>query len=144
RTSRDSNQIAGLHFDSDYRRSLRIHMKQAAALNNETHLVFVMPMFAAEFGEHGIQIGSLRADIDDVCGDVSAGRLQLVDFIGVGVEDFFLRSIGIQWVRRLPDVVLDTDFFQIFSYRFFAGNRSIFLGNSKYGHTSSLYCKGGL
>src|SRR5438876_211182 len=42
---RDSNQIPGFHFDGDNRRRLRIHVKEAPALHNESHFVFVMPVF---------------------------------------------------------------------------------------------------
>ena len=61
-------------------------MKQAAALHDESDFVFVMPVFAAELREHGVQVRGLRADVDHIGGHVAAGRLQFVDLVAVRLK----------------------------------------------------------
>src|SRR6266487_7091256 len=58
----------------------RVNVKQAAATDDESDLVLVVPMLRAELGEHRVEIGRRGRDVDDVRRDVSAAGLQLVDF----------------------------------------------------------------
>jgi len=67
-----------------------MNMKHSVTVNDESHFVFFMQMFAAEFREHGIEAGSLPRDVDHIGGYVSTSRLELVDLFGVCRENFFL------------------------------------------------------
>ena len=53
---------------------------KSAALDDEPHFVFVVPVLAAELREHHVEVGRLRFDVDDVGGDVAAALLQRIDF----------------------------------------------------------------
>src|SRR5262245_56235866 len=94
RAARNANQVAGLNFDSDNGRSLGIHMKEAAALDDETDLVFIMPVLAAEFREHRVKIWSLGIDVDHVRCHISAGCFEFLDLGKVRIEDVLLGSFG--------------------------------------------------
>src|SRR5262245_53581985 len=44
RAPRDANQVAGFHFYRDNGTSFWMNMKYAAAVNDETNFVFIVPM----------------------------------------------------------------------------------------------------
>src|SRR5262249_25290546 len=82
RAFRDANHIAGFHFDGEYRTRVRMNMKQAAALHDQTHLVFIVPMLRIESREHRFEPRRLGIDVDDVGRDIATALFQLVDLPG--------------------------------------------------------------
>src|SRR5262245_43730400 len=54
-SARHANEISGFYFDRGHRPGCWPDVKQAAAMNDEAHFVFVVPMFAIELGEHGVE-----------------------------------------------------------------------------------------
>ena len=60
RPARHANEIAGLDFDCENGRIRRMNVEQPAALNDESDFVFVVPVFAAEFRKHDVQVRRLR------------------------------------------------------------------------------------
>ena len=68
---RHADEVSTLNFDGDNRSILWAHMKQAASLNNEAHLIIIVPVFAAELCEHGCQPCSLWTNVDYVRRDVT-------------------------------------------------------------------------
>src|SRR5713101_9919277 len=94
RAARNAKQIAGFDRDGDDGSFARTNMKDAAALDDETDFVFVVPVLGIETVEHGFEAGSLRGDVDDVGGDVAALGLQAFDLRGVCEEDFRRGGIG--------------------------------------------------
>ena len=48
RAARHADQIAGLDLDREHRAVRRVDVKQPAALDDEAHLVLVVPVLAVE------------------------------------------------------------------------------------------------
>src|ERR671918_465796 len=53
--ARNANQIAGFHFNREHGAGGRVNVKQSSARDNESHFIFVVPVFAIEFCEHRIE-----------------------------------------------------------------------------------------
>jgi len=51
-----------------------VNVKDAVAGDDEAHFVFVVPVFAIEFGEHLVETRCCRVDVDDVGSHVTATR----------------------------------------------------------------------
>src|SRR5437667_61253 len=66
RPARNANQVARLHFDSNNRRCLGIHMEKPAPLDDEANLVLLMPMFPAELRKHGVQVWGLCIHVNHI------------------------------------------------------------------------------
>ena len=75
RASRNPNQISCFHFDRQYRAVLRVNMKQTMTGDDESHFVFVVPVFAIEFREHLVKSGCCGTDVDHISSDVTAANL---------------------------------------------------------------------
>ena len=88
-----ANQITGLNFDSDHRFVQRMNVKQSVARDDESHFVFVVPVFAIEFRKHCVKPGCFGANINQIGRDVTAAAVQFFDFLGVSAEDFVCRRI---------------------------------------------------
>ena len=73
-------------FDGEHRFAGRMHVKHAATLDDEPHLVFVVPVLGVEAIEHRVETRRVGKHVDDVGGHVAALRVQLVDLLFVGRE----------------------------------------------------------
>src|SRR5690242_4284595 len=86
-----ANQIARLNLDCHYRSVWRMHVKQPMTRDDESHFVFVMPVFPIEFRKHHLKPWCFGADIDQIGGNVTAAVFQFCDFLCIGAEDFICR-----------------------------------------------------
>src|SRR6185503_3569512 len=77
------------------------------ARDDESHFIFVMPVFAVELREHLVESRRCWIDVDYVSSNVPAANLQLIDLSGVRLKNLFGRSIVRNRVRRLPALVID-------------------------------------
>ena len=68
-----------LHFDREHRAAGRMDVEQPAPFDDETDFVLVVPVLAAEFVQHGVEIRRVGLDVDHVGRDVAAARFELVD-----------------------------------------------------------------
>src|SRR5581483_5850332 len=75
RAAGHTDQVARFHFNGQDRRVLRMNVEYAASCNDESDFVLIVPMLAAEFRKHRIEVRGLRIDVDDVRGDVTADAL---------------------------------------------------------------------
>src|SRR5437764_1063493 len=78
-TAWDTDEISRLDFDCNNRRVSRMNVENSASLNDETYLILVVPVFAAEPREHCIETRCLRVHVDNIGGHIPAARLQLLD-----------------------------------------------------------------
>ena len=53
---RHADQIAGFDLDGEHRPLRRVHVEKTTALDDEADFVLVVPVFATELGEHGVEI----------------------------------------------------------------------------------------
>jgi len=83
--------------------------EDAAALEDEAHLVLVVPVLAAELREHRLQVRGLAPHVDHVGRDVAAAGLEPRDLGVVGREHLVRRGGGRERVRRRPALVVDAD-----------------------------------
>jgi hypothetical protein len=88
-----ANQIARLNLNRNYRFVARMNVKQSVARDDESHLVFIMPVFPVEFRKHRVKPGCFGANIDHIGRDVTAAAVQFCDFLRIGAEDFICRRI---------------------------------------------------
>src|SRR5437764_11999647 len=79
RALRHADEIAAFDLDGKDSGIGRMDVKQAAALDDHPNFVFVVPVLAVEFREHGVETGRLGSDVDDVGGDVPATYFEFVD-----------------------------------------------------------------
>jgi hypothetical protein len=87
-------------------------------MDDESHFVFIMPVFATELGKHGFQVRGLRFDINHIRRDIPAGCFKLFDFGAVSREDLFRVCIRVDSVRRFPPFVSDSNTRQVCSNDF--------------------------
>jgi hypothetical protein len=90
----NAKQVSGPDLDGHDRTVLWTDVKDAPTLNDETDLVFVVPMLAVELVQHGIEARRGRTDVDDIGGDIASGCLEPLDLIRVCVQDLVLGGIG--------------------------------------------------
>src|SRR5262249_54076841 len=130
----NANQISGFNFNANDRPVLRVNMKQAAPGNNETDLVFFVPMFTVELRQHRLESRGVRRNIDDVGSDVATTNLQSFDLVGVCAQNLVRRRIRCYSVLGFPVVILDATRPKICRDWFNSGNRAIFVYDSHYSH----------
>ena len=94
RPARHADEVARLHLDREDRALPRMDVEDAPPLDDEPHLVLVVPVLAAELREHAVEAGRRRLHVDHVRGDVPALRLQSLDLAAVGRQDVFRRRVG--------------------------------------------------
>src|SRR5262249_58047677 len=73
--------------DGEDRAVGRVDVEQAAPFDDETDLVFVVPVLAAELREHHVEVRRIGLDVDHVGGHVAAARFERGDLGVVGVEN---------------------------------------------------------
>src|SRR2546422_1385041 len=93
-------------------------VEQPAALDDEPHLVLVVPVLGVELVQHGLEAGCLWRDVDHVGSHVATPRLHPVNLARVGGQDFLGRGVQHQRMRRLPTFVVDSDACQVRAHRF--------------------------
>src|SRR6266508_1878291 len=108
-----ANQITRLDLDGDDGRASRTYVKQTATMNDETHLVIVVPVLTAEFRQHLFQARGLRLDIDHVRCDVAAAGFEPFDIFGVSPQDLVRGCAGSDGAGRLPPFVVYSDAFEM-------------------------------
>src|SRR5690606_17931126 len=94
RSGGNIDQIARLDLNGEHRAVLRMNVEDAATFNGEADFVFTVGVLLAEFGQHGVQVGRLRVDVDDVCRHKPTQLLEAFDLGGVGGQDFFVAGVG--------------------------------------------------
>ena len=67
-----------------------VQTKESLTLHEEADFVFGMNVFCQEFAPECRPLGMLWVHADRIDSDVAIGRLDSVDFIGIGVENFSL------------------------------------------------------
>src|SRR5882672_2001177 len=72
RTARNANKISRLDFYADYPTGPGVNMEHSVTRDNESHLVFVMPVLTIKLRQHFIQPGRIRTNINYVSGDIAA------------------------------------------------------------------------
>src|SRR5437867_5026602 len=87
RPARHADEISRFNLNREDRPPWRADVKEAAPLHDEPHLVFVVPVLAAEPGEHRVQARSIGPDVDDVGRRVTAARLELIDLVRIGCQN---------------------------------------------------------
>src|SRR5204863_4839862 len=87
RTPWHADEIAGFDLDGEDGFTRRVDVKQPAALDDETDLVFVVPVLGVELCQHRVEAGGRRMHVDDVGGHVPALRFQFVDLAFVRLEN---------------------------------------------------------
>src|SRR5579862_3165036 len=119
------DQVACLHLDRHHRAGMPlperifpgVDMEEAMALDDEAHLVLVVPVFFAESGEHHVQVRGLRLDVDHVGRHVAPISLEGLDLIGVGPENLLLSRFARERIRRCPSLIADGEARQKGAYR---------------------------
>ena len=104
-----ADQIAGFNFQCHHRTVLRSDMKQAAAGNDEAHLVLIVPVFYLELGQHRVQLGRLGVDIDNVSGGVTALGFESIDLRRVGFEYLLRGGTRPEVAVRIPSFAIDPE-----------------------------------
>ena len=60
RSARHANQVSGDDLERKHGFARRVDVEEPATVDDEAHLVFVVPVFAAELLEHGVEPRRLR------------------------------------------------------------------------------------
>src|SRR5437016_5974236 len=71
RAVRNADEIPAFDFDGEDRAARRADVKQPTSLDDEADLVFVVPVLAAELGEHDVEARRVGSYVDDVGSGVS-------------------------------------------------------------------------
>jgi len=133
-----TQQVARSNFDRNHRCALRMNVKYTPPGENKAHFIFVVPMLAIEPGEHFVESGGLRMDIDHVGGVVASMQFQAFDLVGVCGKHLVRRRIVPQRVRRLPSFVADTDCRETLFDANFVGQDQVIVRNSQNSHNRFL------
>src|SRR5271169_4763850 len=83
-----ADHVPCFHFDGGKRALGGMDVKQAAAMDDETYLIFIVPMLAIELGKHVLHVRSRRSDFDHVRSDVSSAFFERLYFRRVGRKNF--------------------------------------------------------
>src|SRR5262249_47207908 len=113
----NTDQISSFHFNYRERAVLGMDVKQAAAVHNETNLIFLVPVFAVEFRQHGLESRSAGINVDEVGGLVSSTSFQAVDLLSKSGEQHFRRCSGLDRLWQVPMFVVDADARKLRSHR---------------------------
>src|SRR5262249_20806487 len=105
----NAQQIARFNRDGNDVSFARMNVKQAASFDDETHFVFVVPVFTVEAVEHRIKPWSCGRNIDHVGSNVAAFGFQAINFRSVRSENFSGGSACGKFVRWLPPFVGNAD-----------------------------------
>src|SRR5215469_18263656 len=70
-----ANQVSGFYLDCGKRALPGMNVKQSPATKGKAHFVLLVPMFAAEFRQHGIQVRCRGTHINHVGSDVTSPLL---------------------------------------------------------------------
>ena len=108
-----ADQVTRLDLDGHDGCASRTYVKQTAAVNDETHLVIVVPMLPAELRQHLLQARRLRLDVDHIRRDVAAAGLEPFDIFGVSLEDLVCGCAGSDEAGRSPAFVVYPDTFEL-------------------------------
>src|SRR5688572_29812262 len=136
-----ADQVAGFDFDGNHGLVCRMDVENPAAMDDEADLVFIVPVFPAEFCQHGVQPRCLRVHVNDIRRDVASARFQLFNFCRVRLEDFFGGGVGFGRVFRIPDLIIDADRLQKVRYFDTVSQGMTLFGYSDYRHVSSIMCR---
>ncbi len=134
RSARHTKQVARSDFDRNDRCALGMNVKYAPPGENKPDFIFIVPMLAIETGEHFVEPGGLRMDIDHVGRAVASMPLQAFDLVGIRGKHLVRRRIVPQRVRRLPGFVADTDCRETLFDANFLGQDQVIVRNSQNSH----------
>src|SRR5262245_8193671 len=135
---RNSDQVARFDLDTHDRAVLRVKVKQPPPFDDEPHLVIVVPVLAVEFGQHLVQAGRLRLDVDYVGCDVAAALFELLYLVGICGENLFRWRVRRDLRGRLPDFINHADARQIAGDRRRLIDGSTFFRDCQNSHNSLL------
>src|SRR5207302_4403745 len=119
------------HFDRDNRALLRVNMEQPPPGDNVTDFVLIVAMLDVELGQHRIQTGSIRIDVDHVRGDVATLPLELLHLLTVCAQYLIRRGIRRQDPRSLPAFVVNANPGKVVSHLAMFAQRTVFIRDSK-------------
>jgi len=125
----DIDHVPAFNGDAEDRSVFRMEVKDSSTFHGESHLIFGMRVLLVEFLEHGIEVGGVRMDVDDVGGDIAAGRFDLFDFRCVFAEDIGIGRVLVESPSNLPAFEPDPKRFEKLDDVIVFGQVSILLGD---------------
>src|SRR5437588_9589319 len=100
-------------------------------------------MLNIEFSKHGVQPGSIRVDVDHICGDVATLALELFDLLAIGAQHLLRGSIRRQVRWSLPAFVVNANPGEVIAHLALFAERTVFIRDSKDSYGNQLLSSAG-
>src|SRR4029450_7682887 len=134
RAARYANEVARLDLERENGLALGMDVEEAAALDDEGHLVLVVQVLAREALEHGVEVRRLRLHVDDIGNNVAAARLEVVDLGRPRREDLVGRGRARHTRRVAGPLVLNAVLGEKATDGLGVGDRAILVRNPEQCH----------
>src|SRR5439155_7733305 len=84
-----------------------MHMINTASVYRETYFVFVMPVFSAELGKHGVETKSSRIDVNYIHMRIPSFALYSFHMFGISCEDCFAARVFAEAGQKVPAFIFN-------------------------------------